>query len=468
MLDVVINNPRIKKINHNPFFEEAYVILVMFISLICWRFNSLAGMICVLCIASISLLILNDFKYMAPCILGFLFCNGDQFSDSKAPIAVIVCGVIFVGVLISYMIRNGVHLKKAKHYKGLLFLSISCFLPILWHRVIPQGKEFLYIMYFSYALFLVFYLFMVSSFKKDSFRMVILALEYMAILLALECGLKVLQLHSLEPDKSIFEFSYYIGWGLCNEAGIMMCFGLIFIFLNMIHCTKPYQIILSFIKIGIVGLGMILTTSRGTYLFGFLELIALLIYSGISIKEKKIYIICSVAFAVLILLGIQIFIGIPDLFNSIKNNVFVDNLDANGRIELWNKGVQMLERYPGHKLFGAGVVAEFMPSHSQADWVEVFVVYHSTIMECLVAFGVVGLIFMAYHFYEKYKQLLILDKNSMIILLIGYICIDVYGLIDNTYGMYYFMLPLLMFMAALDNLPQRRRENFEMGGGVFV
>lgn len=455
MLDIIMNNPKIKKINFNPIFEEIYVIFVMLIALICWRFSSLAGMISVLCIATISLLVLNDFKYIAPCVVGFLFSNGTQFSDKEAPVALIVCAVIFICVLVLYMIRNKISFRNAKHCKGLVLLSISCFLPILWHRVIPDGKEFLYVMYLSYGLFFLFYLFMVSSLKKDSLHMITLTMEYMAILLAFECGWKILELHFLEPNKSIFEFSYYIGWGLCNEAGIMMCFGLMFIFLNLIRKDNPLQIILSFVKIAIVVLGMLLTTSRGTYLFGALELLALLIYGGIVIKNKKLYFICLSAFVVVALLGVQIFVGIPRIIQSIMNYVFADNLDANGRFELWDKGMQMWEKYPGHKLFGAGVVAEFMPNHSQGDWEEVFVVYHSTFIECLVAFGIVGIIFMVIHFYEKYQQLRVLDKNSMIIILIGYISIDLYGMIDNTYGMYYFMIPLIMFMAALDNVSQR-------------
>ena len=465
MLKGLLNNSKIKQLNHNLLFEELFVIFAMLISLICWKFSSLAGMISILCIAAISLLLLNDFKYIAPCITGFLFSNGTQFSDKEAPVAVIICAAFFVGVLVFYMIRNRIKFRNAKHCKGLILLSISCFLPILWHRVIPSGKEFLYAMYFCYGLFLLFYFLLVSSFKSDSFRMVTLTMEYMAILLAFECGWKALELHALEPSKSIFEFSFYIGWGLCNEAGIMMCFGLMFIFLNLIKRDKPLQIILSFVKIGLVVLGMMFTTSRGTYLFGALELLALLIYCGIVTKNKRIYFICLASLIVVALIGAQIIIGIPQVIHAIMNHVFSNNLDANGRFELWNKGMQMVEKYPGHKLFGAGVVAEFMMSNSQADWEEVFVVYHSTFMECLVAFGVVGIVFMAIHFYEKYQQLRVLDKNSMIILLIGYISIDLYGMIDNTYGMFYFMLPLLMLMAALDNLPQKSNE---MGGGLFV
>ena len=46
-----------------------------------------------------------------------------------------------------------------------------------------------------------------------------------------------------------------------------------------------------------------------------------------------------------------------------------------------------------------------------------------------------------------------MEKRSIIglILLFGHLVVDAYGMIDNTYGMYYYMIPLVVFMASLDN-----------------
>ena len=37
-----------------------------------------------------------------------------------------------------------------------------------------------------------------------------------------------------------------------------------------------------------------------------------------------------------------------------------------------------------------------------------------------------------------------------IYILIGFVVVDLYGMIDNTYGMYYFMIPVVILMASLD------------------
>ena len=46
---------------------------------------------------------------------------------------------------------------------------------------------------------------------------------------------------------------------------------------------------------------------------------------------------------------------------------------------------------------------------------------------------------------------LIKNKNVFGYLICAYLVVDIYGLIDNTYGMYYYMVPLMMVFAVLNN-----------------
>ena len=45
----------------------------------------------------------------------------------------------------------------------------------------------------------------------------------------------------------------------------------------------------------------------------------------------------------------------------------------------------------------------------------------------------------------------LLDKRFLVTIGIGYFFTDLYGLIDNTYYMYYYMLPLMVILAAIDS-----------------
>ena len=64
--------------------------------------------------------------------------------------------------------------------------------------------------------------------------------------------------------------------------------------------------------------------------------------------------------------------------------------------------------------------------------------------------GIVGLLALIFHLFEKYKQLYKKDLAFALAMAIGYFLVDIYGLIDNTYGMYYYMVPLVIVMASLD------------------
>ena len=101
-------------------------------------------------------------------------------------------------------------------------------------------------------------------------------------------------------------------------------------------------------------------------------------------------------------------------------------------------------------IFGNGIISE-MQVGGFTGFDTVYTVYHSTFFETLTVAGSVGIIALAFHFFEKYKQIFKYEKEFMLVLLVGYLFLDLYGMIDNTYGMYYYMVPLVILMASLDN-----------------
>ena len=55
------------------------------------------------------------------------------------------------------------------------------------------------------------------------------------------------------------------------------------------------------------------------------------------------------------------------------------------------------------------------------------------------------------HLILKYRNIILLKDKTKIFLILGYIGIDLYGLIDNTYHMFYYMIPLVITLAVIDN-----------------
>lgn len=441
----------LKKLNEKAWFEEVFLIVLTIISLLSWKFNSTVGMISISIIAATSLILFNDFKYIIPSVLFFIFSNNAGFSGDTIPIPLIICAVILILVMLIFFVRNKPNFKNIKSVRGIALLSISCFIPIFWHNIIPEGKEVFYFLYLAYFLYLFVYLFFASALNKNSFRMLVLTMGYLAILLASECALKVIELHNIDPSGNIFSYWYYLGWGLCNEAGIIMCMCLPFLFIVMIQTKNIWKILYKLVFVGIIIIGMMFTGSRGTLLFGCIELALLLLWTIIFSKKRLLFIICTACAAVCGIIGIELLIGIKELFADF-NTTFTDFFDAKGRYEIWQSGLNMWRKDFVSMTFGMGQVAEIKYLNSFNGWADINVVYHSTIFHCMATMGNMGLGFLILHLIDKYKQAFKFNKDIMGLMVIGYTMVDLYGLIDNTYGMYYYMVPLMIIMASIDQV----------------
>ena len=79
------------------------------------------------------------------------------------------------------------------------------------------------------------------------------------------------------------------------------------------------------------------------------------------------------------------------------------------------------------------------------------VVFHSTFFQTLIVGGIFCLAFLLIHLVQKYKMLLSLEKKLAIPLFISFIMVDAYGMIDNTYHMFYYMIPLVTMLACFDS-----------------
>ncbi|MDD6250153.1 MAG: hypothetical protein PUA88_03820 [Bacillales bacterium] len=79
------------------------------------------------------------------------------------------------------------------------------------------------------------------------------------------------------------------------------------------------------------------------------------------------------------------------------------------------------------------------------------VVFHSTFFQTLIVGMIFCLVFLLIHLVQKYKMLLSLEKRLAIPLFISFIMVDVYGMMDNTYHIFYYMIPLVTIFACFDS-----------------
>lgn len=442
----------LERINRSHLFEEVYCLILCAVSIACWEFIPGYGIGVILLIGAASILLLKDIKYAIACVPNFLFVINDGFSSSQVPIFVLIFGGLFIGVLIYYFIKNGFQMKKAKSGKALLIMSVFSFLPLLWHNIIPEGMEVLYAVYASYLGYFIIYILFAAGLKKNCFSILVSAFSYIGILLTFECAFYLFDYFTTHAFNDMSEFYYHLGWGICNEAGIMMCFSLPFIFIQIAKSKTLKKVFLSCIKLAIVFVGICITTSRGAFIFGLLEMLVLAIWSVVFAKKHRLTLAFMVLGFIVVLAIIEYGFGISRAIQLIKQITFSNGLESSGRFYLYERACQLWKTNNLTMIFGNGIVAEMAVSNTYYGAIETFVVYHSTFFEALACFGVVGLLCGLLHLYEKYKLAFKFDKAMAGIITIGFIFVDLYGLIDNTYGMYYYMIPLVIIMGVIDNV----------------
>lgn len=437
----------ISKMRH---FNQIYPFLLAVVSVIGWRYQMYVGMGVLIVIGILATLFLKDVKFAIPSIMYLIFNISSGFSNSKVPIFFIIEIVVFILFLIIYSIINGYKLKKMKSLYGLIGFAVMNFLPIFWCNTIPADGKMLYCLFFMNFVYLIIYMVLVNTIKSDSINLLATTISYLALIMALECAFMVYDLK--DTTDNILNLWYYMGWGLCNEAGIMICFSIPFIFYLMAKSDSIAGIFIENIKVLVAVIGIILTTSRGTYLIGFTEIAVLYIALLFVAKRIKVY---QNFFLGLSLVGICILIIFKnytiEFINSVLDNVFSFGFNDTGRSGLWSEAIDIFTDNPLNIILGAGYNATIRELQTAAGIQLGPQVYHSTILQTAVMGGIFGLLILIYHLACKYINLCKCEKVFFLIIGIGFIFVDIYGLIDNTYYMYYFMIPLMVVLASIDS-----------------
>ncbi|MDE5714832.1 MAG: hypothetical protein K2I42_01740 [Anaeroplasmataceae bacterium] len=443
-------NMQVLKITEKKYFNEIYSALLSIITIFGWKFNNTLGMILMIITAMFILILTKDLKFVIPNTIYFIFIISTGFSNNQIPIPIIVLGIGYAVVLLLFSFKDGFRFNKMRSLYGLLGMAIVNIIPIFWCKMVKPGNEVYYFLYFGNLGYLLLYIIMVNGIKQDGIRLVATTMSYLAVILAFECGFKVWELK--DTVESILQLAYYLGWGLCNEAGIMICVSIPFIFYLLGTEEKIGGMLYQHAKLLVGVLGLILTTSRGSYLFGFLEIGILYVVLLFTAKNAKVYQNLFLIFGLIIItLAFCYKDQVIKVASHIHHLVFTQGLDDNGRKELWIEGYSQWNKNLMTKIFGAGMVCYLKESTTAVGWMEAPVVFHSTIMETLTAGGILGFVFLLLHLYQKYRNLKKCDGLFFITIGVGYIIVDLYGLIDNTYHMYYFMLPMAVIFATIDS-----------------
>ncbi len=440
----------LNKIINNKLFPTLYCIVVCLISFIGFYSNTNIGLLLLLIIGTLSIIFLKDLKYVIPCFLYFIFGNRNGTALNQIDIPLVIMGGAFLVIMVGFIIKQKINLKKSKSWLGFFLMGIFTLIPICWAKLIDSDSSMLYFMYFADIGYFLLYLIFSNGIKKPDLNFLALIMTFLGILLAAEC---IMVSYSLKDVfGNVFVTWYYLGWGLCNEAGIMMLVCLPFVFYLFSLSDKIYKYILYLITILFIVVGILLTGSRGATLFGALEIAALFIATMfISKNRKKTLIFTACLFAIAIIFAIIKFDYVKEKIQEAVDGIFASSFSDNGRFSLYKDACRVWNENFKTRLFGSGFVSEIKPGNTALGMQEnVVIVYHSTFFQTLAMSGIFGIITLFIHLYQKYKRLFKLSSTFLILIIIGYFVVDLYGLIDNTYHMYYYMITLTIIMGMID------------------
>lgn len=450
----------IDNLTQKIYFNDIYVAVLALISLISWKFSTNFGMVSLSIISILILLIKKDLKYIIPEALFFIFTINEGFLNNKIPIDIIIFGSLFIIIILIFSFKN---MKKSFNKLSIISfigLAICTIIPIFWSKV-PSVMPVLYFLYFCCFLYFILYFIMYNGIKENSLEILSISMSYLGLLIAFQVITYVTFNHN--NYDSIFQMYYHLGWGLCNEAGIMICMSLPFTFYLLGKEKSIKGMIYQNLKIIILVIGMLFTTSRGTYIFGCLELIFLYVSLFFVSKNKKLFKKFHLFyFLILLILALCSIKPIIDIVEKINLYVFTNKLNSSGRFKLWEDGFGIFKSNFKNVMLGSGIVSEIGNVYNLVGLQQGVIIYHSTIIEALVMFGIIGFIFLIIHFINKYKGLFKFDKLFLVTTIIGFFFVDLYGLIDNTYFMYYYMIPLSFIMAVIDNTNMLKNVNISL------
>lgn len=453
MLLTLKNN--ILKLNNNWKFESIIAIVFVAFGIIGWQSYYIIGAIPIILLSIFLILFSNKFKYSIPAILTLLFSYNNGFELEQFPYEIVIPIAIYVLFIVVFSLikLKKADFKKIRYTIGMSILAIAFIIPIFWATEITDKYTIFYVMYFSWLIYLLVYVALCILIEKDSFKTVNFTFSFLPLLITYELAITLYKWHLENPTDDIFEFWSYIGWGLCNEAGIVICLCLPFIFYSIIKAeSKRLSILFMFVYL-IAIFGVLITMARGSYLCAFLISISFFIVLVFKKNENRWFKISFlVTVGILALIPLFIHFGFIELFDKTVMKVFVKGFDVNGRDEIWEKGYNSWSSAGYKMIFGSGIVSEIKTLKLYHGVQESFIVYHSTTLEVLVSSGIIGLVGLGIHLAEKYMMLFRKkEKVFTIVFFVGYLMVDLYGLIDNTYGMYYYMVPLCIIMATINN-----------------
>lgn len=412
-------------------------------------------------IACFSLLVfVKDVFYFLTLIFFIPFVFSHSFDVLTSPVYLYTALAILLLGLIIRMVIMPVKIKLGKLSLGLFLFTIGLTLG-----GIGVNTEYSIIQPFiglGLGLLLIFvYNFFISSNHHYSFK----DLAYIMMVFGLFIVVQEFSYFFSTGNfmLALTESGIKLGWAGKNNLALMLLMTMPFT-VYLAFRSHTYHSMVIYQMAAILQLfGIFISYSRGCIAIGCIAAVIMLIGFFITFrKEKKKLIITLLVLAIVAAIGC---IGMviletngANILSSI-NKIILNGFDfseLNGRVKIYTKFIKEWLEKP---IFGYGILYPNTLNGHVDVGVDAYQFAHSTILHTMYTCGIVGLIGLLWHLFEKYYTLIKKINIEKLTLIFAYGFSGLYGLFDVSYFyMNYMIVLVITFIFAEDYI---NRTNYQ-------
>lgn len=352
-------------------------------------------------------------------------------------ITLFLIGILLLEMIIFLIVRFKKQ-NKSTLWIGFVLITISFAISgVKQDGSIYVNNHFTDVILMGIVIFL--FLFFAFTFEKDSKRYICKCLLYLSVYIAIQVFVAYI-IQIVEYPELLFNARPNMVWGNVNTAASVVL--LSFPAGAYLYVEKPN--FFYFFLTRIVYVSLLILTSRGGIWFGTLALLLIDIYARIQVKDRRKYNLIYFGSTALVLVALVVsFDYVKPFLDFSFSRLFVgSNLNefSSGRIDLYKEAIRLFLSSP---IIGVGTTLAVI--YDASPW------YHSTFFDTLAGAGIVGLVMLGFHMFQKYKLLLKNKQDPFVVFVyIGFICSGLYGVFDVTYYHFIWLILFAILLASVE------------------
>lgn len=419
----ITNHPIFDKINAFTYSSWFYLALAV-LTCVFWHFNLAAvSLLFFVLLIAVLLVIQKDITPLVPIIL-FIMISLKATSNVDG---LIKLWWVLIPVFLSIIFHIVYYTKKpvvlGRMFWAHLAITGACLIGGLFSDYMSEFKYniintvlitgvplFVYFIYKNYVVP-----------RKDKDYTIMVAKFF--VFLGLAVVIELLLWRMANPTAFERDQVPHLGWAISNTIATVLLFPIPMGFYLFIK-EKKFKFIYMLLAL-LAAFGILITTSRGCFIFGALVL-ALSFFVTIFCTKGSERIKYLFFIGILVVFALTAMYVVKDKIIYVVQTIFRDKFKSNGRIELYQEALQCFLKFP---LFGAGLAYPGVDLRN-IDAAH-FYMFHNTIFQILGCMGLVGVVAYAYYYFVKIESLLENFKMFNIFVLLAYIGFEGYSMLNT-------------------------------------